>query len=121
MPLLVRLVRFEGIILLGGFLAVVGWKLASGQIALSQLLEGDAFDPQSLDHMTTYPSLGRAQSLGVTLFVATSALLQILKNPAQFPVLPTGYVELLAGSQLLYLVGKANALLLGFPSNRQSP
>ncbi len=113
MRTLATLAYWEGIILLGGFLGLVLWKLLTGGISLEQLLEGDAQDPNSADGYSTYVSGGRTQLLGATLFAAGYYLLQVIHNPKQFPTLPTELVGALAGSQALYLGGKARALLLG--------
>jgi hypothetical protein len=113
MRTLSTLAYWEGFILLGGLFGVVLWKLLTGGISLGQLLEGDVPDPNSADGYSTYVSAGRAQSLASTLFVAGYYLLQVVHNPKQFPTLPTELVGALAGSQALYLGGKARALLQG--------
>jgi hypothetical protein len=113
MKVLSTLAVWEGLILLGGFFAIVLWQLLTGRIPLDQLLEGDARDPRSPDGYSTYASPGRAQSLLFTLFVAGYYLLHIIHNPKQFPSLPAQLVSALAGSQALYLGGKAQAMLRG--------
>jgi len=113
MRTLATLAYWELLILLGGFFGVVLWKLLTGGISLAQLLEGDTPDPNSVDGYATYVSAGRTQLLGATLFVAGYYLLQVIHNPKQFPALPTQMVGALAGSQALYLGGKARALLQG--------
>lgn len=89
------------------------WKLCTGEISLEQMLEGDALGANRADGVTTYVSGGRTQLLASTVFVAGYYLLQVLHNPKQFPALPTELVGALAGSQSLYLGGKAQAMLLG--------
>jgi hypothetical protein len=111
MRTLSTLAQWEGLILLGGFLGLVLWKLLTGGISLDQLLEGDTRDPNSADGYSTDVSPGRTQALASTLFVAGYYLLQVVHNPKQFPAVPTGLVGALAGSQALYLAGKARALL----------
>jgi hypothetical protein len=113
MRALSTLAYWEGLILLGGFFGLVLWKLLTGRISLDQLLEGDARDPNSADGYSTYVSAGRTQSLASTLFVAGYYLLQVAHNPKQFPSLPAQLVGALAGSQALYLGGKARAMLWG--------
>jgi len=39
--------------------------------------------------------------------------MQVINNPREFPVVPSGLVAALAASQALYLGGKAQAMLLG--------
>ena len=111
MRTLATLAYWEGILLLAGFLGIVLWKLLTGGISLEQLLEGDARDPGSADTYSTYVSGGRTQLLAATLFVAGYYVLQVFHNPKQFPTLPAQIVGALAGSQALYLGGKARALL----------
>jgi len=111
MRVVATLARWDGILLLGGLLAVVLWKLLTGGISLSQLLEGDVPDPNSKDGYSTATSAGRTQSLGVTLFVAGYFLLQVVHNPREFPRLPDALVAGFGASQALYLGGKAQAML----------
>ena len=99
MPSPATLAEWVGFLLFGGFFGVIFWKLANGNIPLDQLLETGGFDSSS--------SAGRAQSLAVTLFVALYYLIHAIQNPKQFPELPGTLVALLAGSQTLYLGGKA--------------
>ena len=113
MPTLVTLARYEGLLLIGGFFATVFWKLMTGGILLDQLLEGDTRDPSSPQGYSSYVSAGRAQSLLITLFSALFCLLQVLQHPHAFPSIPTGLVGALAGSQAVYLAGKAQALWFG--------
>jgi hypothetical protein len=114
MPSPATVAEWAGFLLFGGFFAVVFWKLATGNIPLDQLLEtgirnsqdGKADDPQ-----TSSVSAGRAQSLAVTLFVALYCLIRVIQNPKQIPELPGTLVAILAGSQTMYLGGKALDLL----------
>ena len=113
MQALSTLAVWEGLILLGGFFGIVLWQLLTGRMSLDQLLEGDARDSDSPDGYSTYASPGRTQSLLFTLFVAGYYLLHVLHDPKQFPSLPPQLVGALAGSQALYLGGKARAMLRG--------
>ena len=115
--MLSTLAYWEGLILFGGFFAVVLWKLSTGGIRLDQLLEGDIRDPDNADGFSTYVSPGRTQSLACTVFVAGYYLLQVVHNPKQLPAVPTGLVGALAGSHALFLGGKALALLRNRPEN----
>jgi hypothetical protein len=104
---------WEGLILLSGFFGIVFWKLMTGEISLDGLLEGDVRDSNNASGYSTYASAGRAQSLTLTLFVALYYLVQVVHHPSEFPKLPGGLLGLLAGSQALYLGGKARALVRG--------
>jgi len=110
---LATVARWEGVVLLGGFLGVVFWKLLTGSIPLAGLLDGDVRDSESAHGFSSQASAGRAQSLMVTLFVAMWYLLQVIHNPREFPKLSDTLVGGLAGSQALYLGGKAQAMFLG--------
>jgi hypothetical protein len=111
MPSLLTLASWGGLILLGGFFAIVFWKLATGSIVLDQLLEGDVRDPESADGYSTQVSPARVQSLSITLFVALYYLVQVIQNCKELPALPGALVALLAGSHAVYLGGKAQAML----------
>jgi hypothetical protein len=111
--MLSTLAYWEGLILLGGFFGTVLWKLLTGGISLEQLLEGDVRHPNASEGDSTSASPGRAQSLVSTIFVSAYYLLQVVQNPKEFPKLPPYLIAVLAGSQALYLAGKAQAMLLG--------
>ncbi|HEY6767638.1 MAG TPA: hypothetical protein VI386_23025 [Candidatus Sulfotelmatobacter sp.] len=114
---LFKLASVEGAILLGSFCCIVLWKLLTGSIDLSYLLDGDVRDTNSPDGsgISTSPSPGRAQTLVVTLAVAFWYLLQVIHNPKEFPKLSWLTAGTLAGSHALYLGGKARALIFGEP------
>ena len=103
MPSPATLAEWAGFLLFGGFFGVVFWKLATGSIPLDQLLETGGPSSSS--------SASRAQSLGVTLFIAAYYLIHVIQNPNQIPELPGTFVAILAGSQSLYLGAKALDLL----------
>jgi len=113
MPSISTLAFYEGLILMVGFFGIVFWKLFTGGIDLRQLLEGDIRDANSPDGFSTQASAGRVQSLIITLFTAMYYLLQVIHNPKGFPKLPNELIEAMAGSQAVYLGGKAQAMLLG--------
>jgi hypothetical protein len=119
---LVKLSLLTGGALFGGFLSVVLWKLMTGGISLSYLLDGDVRDPNSDDGsgFRSSPSAGRAQALVVTLFVAGWYLLQVIHNPRQFPQLPAAMLGALAGSHVTYLGGKAHSMLFARPNQEES-
>jgi hypothetical protein len=113
MRFLMTLAYWEGVILFGGLFGVVLWKLLTGGISLSYLLDGDVQDPDSPTGFSTTASPGRIQAIMVTLFVAGYYVLQVIHNPREFPKLPNAMVGTLAGSHVLYLGGKAQAMLSG--------
>ena len=113
MHTLLVLARWEGLILLGGLFGIVLWKLLTGGISLSYLLDGDVRDPDSSTGFSTHASAGRTQALMVTFFVAGYYLLQVIHNPKELPQLPAQMVAALGGSHALYLGGKARAILTG--------
>jgi len=113
MRFVVTLAYWESIALLAGFFGILFWKLLTGDIPLSGLLDGDVRDPASLEGFSSRASVGRAQSLTVTLFVGLWYLLQVIHNPREFPQLPATIVGAFAGSQALYLGGKAQSIFLG--------
>jgi hypothetical protein len=108
----VTLAKWEGIILLGGFIAVVMWKLATGEIPLDDLLYGDARMHQGTGRATFF-SPGRAQMLMVTVTVAGYYLLQVIQDPTHFPAVPNELLAALGASHAVYLGGKAQSLYLG--------
>lgn len=99
MPSPATLAEWVGVLLFGGFFAVISWKLANGNIPLDQLLETGGPSSSS--------SASRAQSLAVTLFVAAYYLIHVIQNPKQFPELPGALVAMLAGSHSIYIGAKA--------------
>ena len=103
------------LLLLGGFLGVVLWKLATGTMALDQLFDGDVrdSDPTNAEGFTTQVSPGRVQTFWVTVFVAVYYVWQVIQNPTELPKLPSAMIAALAGSQVLYLGGKAQAMFFG--------
>lgn len=113
MRFLVTMAYWEVVVLVGGLFGIVFWKLFTGGIPLKGLLDGDVRDPNSADGFSTQASVGRTQSLTVTLFLALWYLLQVIHNPREFPRLSDTLMGALAGSQALYLAGKAGAMFLG--------
>jgi hypothetical protein len=108
----VTLAEWEGIVLLGGFICVVVWKVATGEISLDYLLYGDARMHQGAGRATFFSS-GRAQMLISTVTVAGYYLLQVIQDPTHFPAVPTELVAALGTSHAIYLGGKAQSLYLG--------
>ena len=113
MRFLMTLAYWEVAILFGGLFCVVLWKLLTGGISLSYLLDGDVRDPESPTGFSTTPSAGRTQALMVTLFVAGYYLLQVIHNPKELAPVSPLMVGALAGSHALYLGEKVQAMLPG--------
>ncbi len=106
MPGLVTAVRWEMIILLGGLMVVVVYKLFTGGVTLSSLLmvKGGA------DDNTFSPA--RLQMLMSTVLAGMYYLLQVINNPPSnsLPDVPTPLVGILGGSHAIYLGGKVQSL-----------
>lgn len=108
--------RWEMIILLGGLMAAVVYKLLTGGIDMSGLLtvKGGKDDGTM--------SAGRVQMMMATLYTALYYLMQLIGNPhtGSLPPVPGPLVGVLAGSHAIYLGGKAfglKDLLLGKKKN----
>jgi len=108
-----RLVYWEGIILLGGFFGVIGWRLFTGAISLDGLLYGGRRDRSNASGYSAFFSPGRTQLLIVTILTASYYLLQVIHDPTTFPEIPAAWLVALGGSQAIYLGGKAQSRLLG--------
>ena len=121
MPTVVQIVAWE----IKGFLmalaAIVAGQLLTGQINTRNLLygrindaglvirdeQGNITSAKSSD--TSYFSPERLQLLLLTLGAAFYYLTQVLNNPqpGTFPPIPDSWTKALAGSNLIYLGGKA--------------
>jgi hypothetical protein len=106
------LAKWEGVILLGGFVFVVVWKIATGEISLDYLLYGEAKTNRGKGWATFF-SPGRAQMLLLSVTVAGYYLLQVIQRPTHFPDVPRELMVALGGSHAVYLGGKAQSLYLG--------
>ena len=103
---LIALAQLGISVLLGGLLAIVAAKLLTGTISLTGLLEGcDAGGVRGF-------SPARAQLLFFTIFLAVNYLMGVVQNPSAASLPRPSYLLLgvLAGSQIVYLAGKAAAL-----------
>ena|SRR5215467_10870528 len=109
MPSLSTLASWEGLILIGGLIGIVVWKMMTGEISLDQLFESQI--PAQDGTSSSDVSGGRVQVFLVTIYVAFYYLMQVIHNPTGFPDVPTGLVGILAGSHALYLGDKAWAML----------
>jgi hypothetical protein len=121
MPSFARIAMWELDGFLLGLFAIVAGQLLTGQISTKNLLYGRKNDTgtPTLDKNgavlsrkpedTLYFSPERVQLLLLTLGAAFYYLTQVLNNPnpGTFPPIPTSWTETLAGSNTLYLGGKA--------------
>jgi hypothetical protein len=117
MPSPSKLACWEGLILIGGLVAVVFWKLMNGGINMDSLLDGDRLNQSGSGFDTSF-SPGRGQMLMVTILTAVYYLLQVIHNPREFPQIPAAWVAVLGGSHAMYLVGKAKSMLIGSVRDR---
>ena len=107
MHALVTLARWEVAAFLGGLFGIVLWKLFTGGISLSYLLDAGIPDASHPGSFRAQASTGRTQLLVVTLIVAAYCVVQMLKDPTAFPHVPGKIIAGLGGSQALYLAAKA--------------
>lgn len=100
------LARWWGLGFLTALAALVLLQVLLGKISLRGLLTGERRDG------TEYFSVGRTQLLVCTVVVLVNYTRQFLANPSldSLPAVPAGALEVLGGSQLIYLAGKAWAL-----------
>ena len=115
MDQLTILARWGAFGFLGALAVVVFFKALIGTIPLGGMLCGDRGDG------TEYFSIGRTQLLVCTGIIAVNYVSQVIANPslATMPEVPTGMLQVLVGSQVFYLGGKARALWFE-PSDRSS-
>jgi hypothetical protein len=102
---------WEALVIVGGLCGIVFWKMATGEISLDQLFEGDGRDDDG--NPASYTSSGRVQAFAATLYIALYYIVQFAHNPKQFPAVPSWMVATLAGSHAIYLGGKAQDMLQG--------
>jgi len=108
------LIQWEVIIFLGGLGAIIAYRLLTGGINTRYLLYGKTKDG------SRYFSPERVQLLLFTLGTAMFYLLQVINSlktatkgvPQPLPDISNETLALLGGSHMLYLGGKAYAMLL---------
>ncbi len=94
---LIALARWEFLILTGGFLAIVLFRMLSGGIRLAGLLNGGPV---------------RLQLLAATIVSGANYLVLVIRNPrvTTLPEMPAAMLGVVALSQVFYLCGKALGL-----------
>ena len=104
MEVLTQIIRFELWLILGGLALVVAYKLLTGGINMTGLLD---------DKVSREPSPGRVQLLVFTVTGASYYLLLAVDQAASgsLPPVPPELLLLVGGSQLVYLGGKARSHL----------
>ena len=102
MPTLPLLARYAALLLIAGFGLVVGWKLLTGGIVTDGLLASFADGKRR-------SSPGRLQLLLFTIVAAVQYLSAVWRNSSaeSLPAPPQELLAVLAGSQAVYLGGKA--------------
>jgi hypothetical protein len=113
MPTLPVLARYAALLLISGFALVVGWRLLNGGIRTDGLLD-------SFEGGKRRSSPGRLQLLLFTAVAAGQYLSAVIQNPAapSLPAPPQALLAALAGSQAVYLGGKAISAYLPMLRNR---
>ena len=109
---IVGFIKLEVFVFLGALIAIVGYKVVTGQINTRYLLYGTKKDGAK------YLSPERVQLLLFTVGAAMFYLNDVLKHRGSgvLPDVPTETVALLGGSHAIYLTGKAYMMLLKNPS-----
>lgn len=130
MASLATLIRYEILLFLGALALIVTYQLVTGRINMRRLLFAKgraAMDPStgqrtslSTRQNTDGLSPSRIQLLVISIGVAIYLLAEIIRDPGQFPEIPTGLLLLMAGSETIYLARKANNLLLRRSIRRNS-
>jgi len=114
--------KYEILLFLGALALIIFYQLLTGKINMRRLLfaKGRAVASPSIQRKTSpLPgqrtsglSPSRIQLLVVSIGVAIYLLAEVLRDPSQFPEIPTGLLLLMAGSETIYLARKVNNLLL---------
>lgn len=109
MPSLILFGRWGVIALVIALGVVTLWKLLAGGFRLQGLLRAPdgSFSP------------ARAQLLVLTVFTAVQFLLATMQNPSHLPTIPSIFIAALAGSQMVYLGGKAWTAFFASRLNKQ--
>jgi len=113
MRLLFQLVRWEILILLAGLAVIVGIRLLTGEINTRYLLYGTISGRK--ENEGRYFSPERVQLLAFTVGAALYYLTQVTASApsGKFPEIPQSWVEVMGGSNLIYLGGKTYSRWFG--------
>ena len=130
MASLAAVVRFEILLFLGALALIITVQLLTGRINRRRLLyaKGRAATDDSAqrktnpstERRTSGLSPGRIQLLVVSAGVAIYLLGVVIIDPSQYPEIHLGILLLLAGSEIIYLVSKANNLSKRRTGNSQT-
>ena len=114
--------KVEILLFLGALALIIFYQLLTGRINMRRLLfaKGKVAADPSTQRRTSGLSPSRIQLLVVSLGVATYLLAEVVRDPSQFPEIPTGLLLLMAGSETIYLARKVNNLLLRGSIRRNS-
>ncbi len=114
--------KYEVLLFLGALALIIFYQLLTGRINMHRLLFAKgraAADPStrqrthpSRERRTSGLSPSRIQLLVVSIGVAIYLLVEVVRDPSQFPEIPSGLLLLMAGSETIYLARKFNNLLL---------
>jgi len=130
MASLATIVRYEVLIFLGALALIISIQLLIGRINRRRLLyaKGRAGTGNKAQ-INTSPSTGqrtsglspsRIQLLIVSIGVAIYLMVEVVRQPSHVPEIPLGILLLMAGSEIIYLVSKANNLSKRRTSNSQT-
>lgn len=106
---LVAFVRLEVWFFLIGLLAIVAYKILTGEINFRGIL----CEKVSISKTKGYIVV-RVQLMMFVLVSAFYYLSQVVDNPKEFPQVPNELLLTLGGSHMVYLAGKSYALSLLF-------
>jgi len=114
--------RYEVLLFLGALALIIFYQLLTGKINMRRLLfaKGRSAAGPSTRRRTSGLSPSRIQLLIVSIGVAIYLLTAVLRDPSQFPEIPSGLLLLMAGSGTIYLARKANNLMLRRSIRRNS-
>ena len=114
--------RYEVLLFLGALALIIFYQRLTGKINMRRLLfaKGRSAAGPSTRRRTSGLSPSRIQLLIVSIGVAIYLLTAVLRDPSQFPEIPSGLLLLMAGSGTIYLARKANNLMLRRSIRRNS-
>ena len=107
-------ILYQILLFLGALALIVFYQMLTGRINMRRLL----FAKGRAAAGDLSPS--RIQLLIVSIGVAIYLLAEVLRDPSQFPEIPTGLLLLMASSEAIYLARKANYLFIRSYRSRNS-